>query len=89
MYSAPELSLKECYSESIDIWGIGLAFAEMLFNLSSVSIQENKDDLPEVFNELNSNSQFSEENIKWLNLMVSSDPKERPTIYELSDQFCE
>ncbi len=88
MYSAPELSLQECYSESIDIWGVGLAFAEMLFNLSESHLQENKEALPEVFKEMNAERKISEENLSLLNSMVSSNPKLRPSIYELSEHFC-
>uniref|UniRef100_A0A7S3KWC2 Protein kinase domain-containing protein n=1 Tax=Euplotes crassus TaxID=5936 RepID=A0A7S3KWC2_EUPCR len=87
-YSAPELSLQECYSESIDIWGIGLAFAEMLFNISNESLQELKEGLSDVLVELNSTNKISEETLSWLVTMVSANPKLRPSIFELSEHFC-
>lgn len=35
MYAAPEVFSRDCYTESIDIWGIGVAYAEMLFKISA------------------------------------------------------
>lgn len=52
MYAAPELSLKDFYSESIDIWGIGIAFLTMIFKISGDNLQKNKKNLPEIMSDL-------------------------------------
>ena len=87
MYAAPELSLKDCYSESIDIWGIGVAFSEMLFNLSGDKLLKNKKNLPDLITELQNWSGVSNKSVNLLKSMLSSEPDLRPTIFELSDKL--
>jgi len=87
MYAAPELALLECYSESIDIWGIGVAFSEMLFNISGEKILQDKENIGDLIKELQSSTSVSDESVSWVKSMLSTDPELRPTIYELSDHF--
>jgi serine/threonine-protein kinase Chk2 len=36
LYAAPELNSRDCYSESVDIWGLGIAFYCMVYGTDSL-----------------------------------------------------
>ena len=87
LYAAPEISTLDCYSESVDIWGIGMAYAEMLFNISSFV----KGDVPisEVLEDLDQEIQISDVRKLKLREMLAEDPLKRPSSYELATKFAE
>jgi maternal embryonic leucine zipper kinase len=87
MYAAPEILSKDCYSESVDIWGVGVAFCEMLFQISNL-LNSNKDErILDIFGHLEELHEISDETTSILKAMLSKNPEERPSIYELSKQF--
>jgi serine/threonine protein kinase len=87
MYAAPEIVSSDCYSESIDIWGIGAAFAEMLFGFSSQVLEVQGKRLFEIVDDIEANDAISEESVKTMKSMLSLTPDSRPNIYELVQQF--
>ena len=91
MYAAPEILSFNCYTESIDIWGIGIAYAEMLFKLSELfnidkDIKEAKN-ISAILDDIDSVKHLSEETLSKLKSMCSKDPEERPDIFEVSELF--
>ena len=87
MYAAPELSSKNCYSESVDVWGVGVLALCILDGIET--FQENKpkcehqNRLKEVFE-----SHLNEYNEEFRQTLVSSlnvDANRRPTIFKLKD----
>lgn len=89
MYSAPEIVSSECYSESVDIWGIGIAYAEMLFNISEQLSQIKSKTYFDFICDLQDSDEISSESINYLKQMLSDKPDLRPTISELFAEFCE
>jgi serine/threonine protein kinase len=89
MYSAPEIVSSDCYSESVDIWGIGIAYAEMLFNVSEQMPQIESMTYHDYVRDLDESDEFSSKSISVLKQMLSNKPDSRPTIYELYKEFCE
>lgn len=87
MYSAPELSSLSYYNESIDIWGVGIAFAEMLFKVSHLIENRRDQTIFEMLEAQDGGLQISDESVSLLKSMLSEEPNLRPTIYELSDQL--
>ena len=93
MYAAPEILSLDCYTESIDIWGIGVAYAEMLFKISELYVRDedlNKSsNISSVLETIGSNSQLSTTSLQRLKGMCAQNPEERPTIYELLSLYKE
>jgi serine/threonine protein kinase len=89
MYSAPEIVSSECYSESVDIWGIGIAYAEMLFNISEQVQQIKSKTYYDFICDLQDSDEVSSESVSYLKQMLSNKPDSRPTIAELFTEFCE
>lgn len=87
MYAAPEVLSKDCYSESVDIWGIGVVFCEMLFQLSNLLNSSKDERILDIFGHLEELHEVSDETTFILKAMLSKNPDERPTIYELSKLF--
>lgn len=85
LYAAPEISSLSAYSESVDIWGIGMAYAEMLFNVSSLAKEEQP--VSKVIEDLDSEIQISDSRKLILREMLEKDPSKRPSSYELAAHF--
>ena len=87
MYAAPEILSKDCYSESVDIWGVGVVFCEMLFKISNLLNSHKDERILDIFGHLEELHEVSDETTSILKAMLSKNPEERPSIYELSKQF--
>lgn len=88
-YAAPEVLSLDCYSESIDIWGVGVAYAEMLFKFSNLSENTREDSNSETLSDIIDQQEVSDESISLLKSMLSKDPESRPSIFELSARLIE
>ena len=89
MYAAPEISSLDCYTESIDIWGIGVAYAEMLYKVSELIEDSKSENISKVLGNVELINKLSDENMARLKSMLSLDPELRPTICDLLNQFSE
>ena len=87
MYAAPEISSLNCYTESIDIWGIGVAYAEMLFKISNLIEDSKIDNVSHILSDVRQDNKLSDDNMARLRSMLSIDPEQRPTIFDLLTQF--
>ena len=87
MYAAPEMSSLNCYTESIDIWGIGIAYAEMLFKISTLLKGSKSDKVCDILSNIAEDNKLSDENMARLKWMLSIDPDKRPIIFDLLAQF--
>ena len=86
-YAAPEVLSRECYSESVDIWGLGVALAEMLFKVSHELESRDGQRLSEIVGQLESCGDVSDQTLSQMKAMLSEKPNERPSISELIEQF--
>ena len=86
-YAAPEVLSRECYSESVDIWGLGVALAEMLFKVSHELESRDGQRLSDIVGQLESCGDVSDQTLSQMRAMLSEKPNERPSISELIEQF--
>ena len=86
-YAAPEVLSRECYSESVDIWGLGVALAEMLFKVSDMLKSRNSRNFSTIISQLKSSVNVSDQTLSQIKAMLSEKPDERPSISELIEQF--
>ena len=89
IFAAPEVSSLNCYTESVDIWGIGIAYAEMLFKISKILEDSKTENVWTTLGKVEVANKLSDENMAWLKTMLSLDPELRPTIDSLLNQFSE
>lgn len=89
LYCAPELRSMSPYTESIDIWGLGIILFTMLFGCIKVhsfsrlkTAEERSDMMIEI---VNAKENISEECKKFLHCLLSKVPEERPTAIECSE----
>ena len=86
-FAAPELFGLNCYSESVDIWGLGIVLVSMLFGMklfescSRVSSQESYDIC---IQEIENNSDLSDESKELIKSALAYEAENRPTASELS-----
>lgn len=85
MFAAPEILSTNCYSESIDIWGLGVVFVSMLWGieifekwdfktLSEIEISQTIKDKCR---------KASDRGVQIALTMLSKNSEERPTIEQL------
>lgn len=90
LYWAPETRGSECYTEAVDIWGLGTVFFSMLCGKKkykeAFDLCEDKTLLYDKFYEalLSSELGFDDETTLALAGMLHSDKDCRPDIYEIS-----
>ena len=87
MYAAPEVLSKNWYSESVDIWGIGIIILWMIKGVDLFASDKPKHDLQ---NELKSITRvyltkFSDEFKQSIESTLNIEPTSRKTIFELRD----
>ena len=89
LFAAPEIFSTDWYSESIDIWGLGVIFLSMLRGIELFNQCElktlNQNELIEVIK--STSPEISDDSIRIVSMMLSTNPEDRPAIEELSSLF--
>lgn len=85
LYAAPELKDQFTYSESIDLWGCGVAMFVLLFGKFedyNLNVLKDKDRLDTIHEVIDSSQTLDDEAKTLLIRLFSSDPEQRPTAFE-------
>lgn len=85
LYCAPEIRNSVSYTESIDIWGLGVILFTMLYGSMKsyelpTDIQEKCDVLQDII--IKNCEDFNEECYEFISCLLSNNPEERPTASE-------
>lgn len=87
LFAAPELFSFNCYSESVDIWGVGIILIAMIFGMD-VFESKSKLSSKEIYDKFNAEfihaSSFSDEIKNFLTLALAYEAEDRATAFELS-----
>jgi calcium-dependent protein kinase len=74
LFAAPEIYSADCYTEKIDIWGIGIAYLHLVLP---------KDKIPLQFDSFNESQLLSEESKNFLSYCLTLNPDDRYSVDEL------
>lgn len=86
LYSAPEISNHSGYSESIDIWGAGVALFTLLYgSFESNSLNQFKtwqERIDSIFEQINTKEEISDDCRDVLKSLLAREPNDRPSAQE-------
>jgi serine/threonine protein kinase len=84
LFAAPEISSVDFYTESIDIWGIGVSYLILLCGMSKFSSRVNAKSNSELFEDFKDElSHCSDQTKSLMSKLLSNDANDRPSIDEL------